>query len=390
MKHYILSTLLLTITALSFVACNDDNSFTDPRDGQKYKTVTIGNQIWMAENLNYETEFSWCYELKEDNCKKYGRLYVWDVALNACPDGWHLPSKDEFDTLITVVGGTEVAGKMLKSKTDWISKEKSNSNGVDQYGFSAKPSGFGYVTSLNSWDYINEWTYYWSSEESGLWQAYHVLLKNDEDYVSRSSDNKNFANSIRCIKGDAGKKIGKKAEVEIKAHSDGEMTDPRDGQKYRLVTIGNQVWIAENMNYKTENSRCSFYDEKKCKKYGRTYTYKDALDVCPNGWHLPSNKEFSTLIQTVGGKDVAGKALKSRVDWPEKTKRTDEYGFSALPINGDYDGDECGYNFYAIFWSSSENSDGSPYGLFICNDWNPANIAWVYEKYHLGVRCIMD
>lgn len=389
MKHYILSTLLLTITALSFVACNDDNSFTDPRDGQKYKTVTIGNQIWMAENLNYEMEYSWCYELNKDNCKKYGRLYVWDVALNACPDGWHLPSREEFDFLLASVGGRETAGKMLKSKTDWTSKEKSNSNGVDQYGFSAKPSGGRYSPPSGKFYGINEETGFWSSEDAGPWSAYMMELKNDEDYVIRDSHSKHSTLSVRCVKGGASEK-GKKAEVEINAHSDGEMTDLRDGQKYRLVTIGNQVWTAENMNYKTKNSgECSFYDEKKCKKYGRTYTYKDALDVCPNGWHLPSNKEFSTLIQAVGGKDVAGKALKSRVDWPEKTKRIDEYGFSALPINSMYDGDECGYDFHAIFWSSSEGSDESPYGLFICNDWNAAKITWAYTSF-AAVRCVMD
>ena len=76
MKRYVLSTLILLFTILFFVACND-NSFIDPRDGQKYKTVKIGNQIWMAENLNYEMGYSWCNELNEENCKEYGRLYIW-------------------------------------------------------------------------------------------------------------------------------------------------------------------------------------------------------------------------------------------------------------------------------------------------------------------------
>jgi hypothetical protein len=77
----------------------------DSRDGQTYKTVTIGTQIWMAENLNYETTNSYCYDDDPSNCSKYGRLYTWAAATKACPIGWHLPSDDEWNTLFTAVGG---------------------------------------------------------------------------------------------------------------------------------------------------------------------------------------------------------------------------------------------------------------------------------------------
>lgn len=113
------------------------DSFTDPRDGQTYRTVKIGNQVWMAENLNYRTDDSYCYDDEPANCRKYGRLYTWKAALNACPSGWHLPSYEEFETLFAAVGGKGVAGKALKSTSGWYN----NDNGTDVYGFSALPAG---------------------------------------------------------------------------------------------------------------------------------------------------------------------------------------------------------------------------------------------------------
>ena len=110
---------------------------TDSRDGQVYKTVKIGSQTWMAENLNYETAESYCYEDKSANCDKYGRLYTWAAAMEACPGGWHLPSVDEFEALINAVGGKSTAGQKLKSKTGW----KEDGNGTDVYSFTALPAG---------------------------------------------------------------------------------------------------------------------------------------------------------------------------------------------------------------------------------------------------------
>jgi hypothetical protein len=79
--------------------------FTDPRDGRTYKTVKIGRQTWLAENLNYEAEGSKCYENDPDNCAKYSRLYNWETAMKACPKGWHLPTNKEWQTLINCVDG---------------------------------------------------------------------------------------------------------------------------------------------------------------------------------------------------------------------------------------------------------------------------------------------
>ena len=122
----------------------------DSRDGQTYRTVTIGNQTWMAQNLNYETEDSYCYDDKPANCATYGRLYVWEAALDACPSGWHLPSKEEFEVLLTAVGGIQDAednwhwndaGKKLKSVKGWYDENGKSGNGSDVFGFSALSTG---------------------------------------------------------------------------------------------------------------------------------------------------------------------------------------------------------------------------------------------------------
>ena len=145
-------------------------SFSDQRDGKTYKTVKIGSQIWMAENLNYDAKDSKCYDNQPANCTNYGRLYDWATAKSACPSGWHLPSKDEWQELEDFAGGDEVAETYLKAKDGWGSD---NCNGTDSYGFSALPGGIGF-SSDGSFSGIdddynrrrdNRSGYWWSTSE---------------------------------------------------------------------------------------------------------------------------------------------------------------------------------------------------------------------------------
>ncbi len=105
--------LLFVITCLIFpcvlsaqsITGVQSDSFTDSRDGKTYKTAKIGNQVWMAENLNYDAgDGSYCYNDSSINCSKYGRLYTWETAKKAVPPGWHLPSKSEFERLLSYLG----------------------------------------------------------------------------------------------------------------------------------------------------------------------------------------------------------------------------------------------------------------------------------------------
>ncbi|MDR2583691.1 MAG: zinc-ribbon domain-containing protein [Fibromonadaceae bacterium] len=161
--------------------------FTDPRDRNVYKTVKIGNQIWMARNLTYAAEGSKCYE------KKYGRLYNWTTAKNACPAGWHLPTNKEWLELVVFAGGVVVAGKNLKTKHGW----DDFGNGLDVFDFAALPAGLG-----DSEGYFDDTGYsarWWTASEINSQCAYSWGMDYDFDGAHWSSDNKSSLFSIRCL-----------------------------------------------------------------------------------------------------------------------------------------------------------------------------------------------
>jgi len=170
-------------------------SITDTRDGQTYKTVTIGTQTWMAQNLNYETANSFCYNDSAKYCEKYGRLYTWAAANTACPSGWHLPTNAEFETLFTAVGGSSTAGTKLKSTSGW----NSSGNGTDDYSFSALPAGR--RNDSGGYNFEGDDAYFWSSTEDGSYYAFNMYLGYDYDYAGlRNYDFKNSGFSVRCVK----------------------------------------------------------------------------------------------------------------------------------------------------------------------------------------------
>ena len=401
------------------VTQNDVEGFlTDSRDGQSYRTVTIGSQTWMAENLNYKTANSYCCDNNAGNCIKYGRLYTWNAAKTACPSGWHLPTKAEFETLFTAVGGSSTAGIKLKSTSGWYS----GGNGTDDYSFSALPAG------LRNYDegYYNEGdgANFWSSTEYYSYYAYFMNLSYNNvnanldyyyDYAYLDRDGKDFGFSVRCVKDNAlssGKtssssavirssssvtppkssssvKVTEPAEVTI-----GSITDSRDGQTYKTVSIGSQTWMAQNLNYKTDNSYCYDDSPSNCTKYGRLYTWAAAKTACPTGWHLPDTTEWNTLFTAVGGSSTAGKMLKSTSGWNSSgnsVSGTDNYSFSALPAGfrrngGNYDSE----GFYAYFWSSTENGSGYAYDLDMLYNDGGAYLRYGSEYYGFSVRCVKD
>ena len=203
----------------------------DERDGQTYKTVKIGDKVWMAENLNYDPgqggsgssayDWSWCYDDDPSNCAKYGRLYTWAAAMDSattycgfgksctathpvqgiCPSGWHLPDTTDWHDLIVAAGGQYSAGAKLKSTSGWENDGYGNDgNGTDAFGFSALPSGY---RSRDGGDYYTAggYAYIWSSFEyiTGL-VAYEMRLRCTNAYATVDRGNEDYGYAVRCVK----------------------------------------------------------------------------------------------------------------------------------------------------------------------------------------------
>jgi len=172
-------------------------TITDSRDSKPYKWVKIGVQYWLAENVNYDVpdnDTDVCNDNEPANCTTYGRLYNWETANTACPNGWRLPSNEDWDILITTVGGSETAGKYLKAKSGW----NENGNGEDKFGFSALPGGYR-DENLHG---VGTAGRYWSSTKfEGLIGYYHMLeISGEMVFVGIVALPSEFLLSVRCVK----------------------------------------------------------------------------------------------------------------------------------------------------------------------------------------------
>lgn len=172
------------------------NTFTDSRDGKVYKKVQIGTQEWMAENLNYATGNSWCYNDNSSNCTIYGRLYDWETAKKACPSGWHLPSDAEWTTLTNFLGGESVAGgKMMSTGTQYWNSPNTATNSSC---FSGLPGGQRHFDgSMLSLREVGVW---WSSTEYDTNLVWNRALYYNNGSVFRGYNLKAYGFSVRCLR----------------------------------------------------------------------------------------------------------------------------------------------------------------------------------------------
>lgn len=223
-------------------------TFKDSRDGQVYRTVQIGVQTWMAENLNYDynvgTAASYCYNDSKDSCAKYGRLYTWSAAMDSagifsnegkgcgryvtcyasgkvqgvCPAGWHLPDTTEWKALINYVDlqTTDDAGYALKATSGWRSRNGVSGDGSDEFGFGALPAGYRAYSEYRDYEFycVLDYTGFWTSTEDGTYTAHLPFLHADRTLVGddeyddghlRHMDyfacyGKDQAYPVRCIK----------------------------------------------------------------------------------------------------------------------------------------------------------------------------------------------
>ncbi len=220
-------------SSISFFEDGVTGTMTDGRDGQTYKIVKIGRQIWMAENLNYAytgvpfesgditfDSTSWCYDNDPANCAKYGRLYTWSAAMDSvgrwstngkgcgdetmcsptypvrgiCPEGWHLPTELEWGRLFILDGYTSTAAERLKSASGWAD----NGNGSDIYSFAVLPAG----TRNPIEGYVGEGfcTTFWTSDGDDDYYADAKTMNYDSKGVSEYGFHKYFGFSVRCVK----------------------------------------------------------------------------------------------------------------------------------------------------------------------------------------------
>lgn len=424
----------------------EKNTLTDTRDGQVYRTVTIGDQVWMAENLNYKTDSSFCYNDSAEYCAKYGRLYVWTAAMDACPSGWHLPDLAEWKTLFAAVGGDSVAGAKLKSTSGW----NSNGNGTDDFGFTVLPAG-----GRSSKDFVGEAAAFWTSEWYGEYDDYAYGIRLYTDTIVRPFNSRKYiGSSVRCLKGES-PVAGSSSSLakSSSSYSDGwswdvpketrlnpnikydSIIDPRDKQVYKIVKIEvpdsnySQVWMAENLNYadsvKTPslkgNNWCYQGDEKKCKVSGRYYSWAAAIDsvalandaeapldcgygkkcgldravqgICPDGWHLPSIYEWGLLSVALGNAPVSGEPLKALTGWnyagTPDNNGTDLYGFAALPTGRRISAtkwEKVGSDVY--YWSATEYSANDGRYFNINNVYTNSYTYQNSKSYGQSVRCV--
>ena len=194
MKRIFAATAVAVLIVFGAYAQSVVSTFKDRRDGKTYRTVKIDKMVWMAENLNFAAEGSKCYDNKAENCDRYGRLYNWETALKACPDGWSLPSYDEWTALENAVGGRSIAGTKLKSAAGW----NEDGNGTNDYGWSALPGGNGDSGGdFSIAGYLGSW---WSATEydaSGAWGWYMYY---NSEYANGYYDFKTSLFSVRCVK----------------------------------------------------------------------------------------------------------------------------------------------------------------------------------------------
>lgn len=343
----------------------------DNRDGQVYKTIKIGEQIWMAENLKlyYRNGTAptptLCFGNNDYVCKKYGRLYLWSSVMDSmaifgntgrgcgiwrqndnhsckndlynytrgvCPENWHIPTESDVNDLVAYSKTSIENQNWMRHYWVYAEKEDDFSDVFSQYGF------------------------LWTSLEIDSSRATLLnLIGNEIESIEGLKQNAYF---IRCVK-----------DTSPLYHIEhGTMTDERDGQVYKTVKIGDQWWMAENLNYAYTKPTPQYYygtsdiidsasfcynnEPDSCAKYGRLYTWEASMDcvdaeiddyrcpirsrnndfkirgVCPDKWHVPSVNEWKSLQYVV---NYFATDLKSTEGWLDNGNGSDVVGFRILP-----------------------------------------------------------
>jgi len=401
-----------------------NHTLTDLRNNYTYKTGTLGNHVWMLENLNFKPHdygepYSRCYDDSEENCKKYGRLYSSSTLSQQgfCPKGWRLPSNSEMLDLMGYacerwdtkpnVGNPYYchAAPYLKSTEGWVTND-SILPGLDSLGLHFLPTG-----------------YFWSDfrsigVEARLWsQSGFLSIDENVLYFNYYSDvHYNALYGVRCVLDDS---VSPSFKPKMST-----LIDPRDKQEYKTTIIGKQEWMAENLRRIPDKTWCYENSVDSCKVYGGLYTWDEAMDIplhyfdtttildygkqgrCPEGWRIPSFDDVKELIAYTQSQGVfpLGRLMKDDDSWVYSPERagTGEglLGFSLPAAGYGFKKSDDEYTFAksgheARFWLRDGDylSDGKyPRYMFVkvTYDENRIKIAGEDASYKHSVRCLRD
>ena len=368
--------------------------FTDSRDNKTYKTINIGPAQWMAENLNYVTDSSICHNYSQQGfpCARYGRFYLFDEAKTACPTGWRLPTKADFDTLIYITTPT-------KHSTNLVSAENPRYSGNNSSGFSLVTMG----SLWNGRDYFDEkGAYLWTS--TGIGDSFTYALSvyrfdNSLDTVqfSKVFNKINTKLNIRCI-----------SETKVKygyQGTYGTLTDNRDGHEYKTVEINGATWMAENLNYASDNSTC-LHDS--CSYFGMHYTYPfssaESESLCPEGWHIATTADWDSLLAYThaGSADSTNRAddIRYTFAWPSNVQGNNKYGLGIIPNscyrdNRGYDLLNTGEDPVACI-GAEDIENGNGYYYILTSNMGNSISEKVFkrkiddDRFRYGIRCVKD
>lgn len=282
------------------------NCFRDGRDGQTYKTTAeISGLVWMAENLNYEVNSSLCYDNSAENCAKYGRLYEIKSYYNSpdlCPDGWRMPDSVEWASLFARVGGPEMAGSVLKTKTGW---DESDAISTDNINFSALPGGIAF--SQNNFKGMFQNAYFMTSSKVAKNNNKYVvnLLYNENDVTFRDDYSESQFVSVRCVQGTLSSSSSVASSSSVKSSSSsappssssfgssGRFEYVTGDKSYQLnyVTVNGLVWMDEDLRLRDKGT--CYNDNYTCSAPYNLFTKSEAENACPQGWRLPTSDEFN-------------------------------------------------------------------------------------------------
>ena len=413
-------------------------------DGKKYPTIRIGDVCWMQKNLaaescvtsgNVYAYMNAQFPNEAANVATYGLLYDEEAVMQGsgakataspgiCPTGYRLPTVAEIEAL-----GTAYSADELKSTDYWIT----GGAGSDLSGFSWLPGGC-YSSSKDNFESMLLEGYLWATEKVGgvVSPAMYKITYYCRTILMRVEDHTGLSASVRCVK---------KSEPETFTCGTSKMKDA-NGNEYETVLIGTQCWTKTNLRATKDRNGNDFINGisaaagsfdayadaviyiptvEKWNEYNSSVTYNNntfgyyynwtaANNVCPVGWHLPSDEEWTTMEQTQTSMDVTGSGLRgdhagklAGEGWNPSTTAGapgnasdpdhNASGFSAVPAGGCYGSSLFGNAGHdAYFWSATQNASIllNAYTRYL--DYSSASVGRYSnsKSYGYSVRCLRD